>query len=184
MVGSRDSEVRGSLGAGDARTPRPLSAALYGCPSVRRRRHGPAACEERPHRRYAGKDRRPDLDSNPPQAEGRDRPPRQGYDLHPDPVRQALLGRRLHQLVRRASDARRRPRSHPPHGLRKAAGRRLAEAGATTKEIAAVLGHISLDEVETYVQSADRRALPTPRSPSCKRPKREHPVSNPECQTS
>ncbi|MBC1183854.1 tyrosine-type recombinase/integrase [Brevundimonas sp. WCHBH090558] len=46
-----------------------------------------------------------------------------------------------------------------PHGLRKAAGRRLAEAGATTKEIAAVLGHTSLDEVETYVQSADQARL-------------------------
>ena len=46
-----------------------------------------------------------------------------------------------------------------PHGLRKAAGRRLAEAGATTKEIAAVLGHTSLDEVETYTRSADQAKL-------------------------
>lgn len=46
-----------------------------------------------------------------------------------------------------------------PHGLRKAAGRRMAEAGATAKEIAAVLGHTSLDEVETYTRSADQSRL-------------------------
>lgn len=46
-----------------------------------------------------------------------------------------------------------------PHGLRKASARRLAEAGATTKEIAAVLGHTSLDEVETYTRDADQRRL-------------------------
>lgn len=46
-----------------------------------------------------------------------------------------------------------------PHGLRKAAGRRMAEAGATAKEIAAVLGHTTLDEVETYTRDADQQKL-------------------------
>lgn len=46
-----------------------------------------------------------------------------------------------------------------PHGLRKAAGRRLAEAGATAKEIAAILGHSTLDEVETYTRDADQAQL-------------------------
>lgn len=46
-----------------------------------------------------------------------------------------------------------------PHGLRKAAGRRLAEAGCTAKEIAAVLGHTSLAEVERYTRSADQERL-------------------------
>jgi len=36
------------------------------------------------------------------------------------------------------------------HGLRKAALRRLAEAGSTTKQIAAVSGHRSLAEIERY----------------------------------
>jgi integrase len=36
------------------------------------------------------------------------------------------------------------------HGLRKAALRRLAEHGSTTKEIAAVSGHRSLSEIERY----------------------------------
>jgi integrase len=39
-----------------------------------------------------------------------------------------------------------------PHGLRKAAGRRLAEAGCTTKQIMAVLGHKSLAEAERYTK--------------------------------
>src|SRR3984957_13048636 len=40
------------------------------------------------------------------------------------------------------------------HGLRKAAARRLAEAGCTEKEIAAVTGHTTLKEV-----AADQRRL-------------------------
>jgi len=44
-----------------------------------------------------------------------------------------------------------------PHGLRKAAGRRLAEAGATAHEIMAILGHRSLREVQRYTSDADQR---------------------------
>lgn len=40
------------------------------------------------------------------------------------------------------------------HGLRKSAARRLAEAGATSKQIAAVTGHASLREVERYTAAA------------------------------
>lgn len=46
-----------------------------------------------------------------------------------------------------------------PHGLRKAAGRRLAEAGCTAKQIAAVLGHSTLAEVERYTRDANQTAL-------------------------
>ena len=42
------------------------------------------------------------------------------------------------------------------HGLRKAAARRLAEAGCTTHQIAAVTGHKSLREVEIYTRAADQ----------------------------
>ncbi len=44
-----------------------------------------------------------------------------------------------------------------PHGLRKAAGRRLAEADATAHMIKAILGHKSLREVERYTRDADQR---------------------------
>lgn len=46
-----------------------------------------------------------------------------------------------------------------PHGLRKAAGRRLAEAGCTEKQIAAILGHRSLNEVARYTREASQVAL-------------------------
>jgi integrase len=45
------------------------------------------------------------------------------------------------------------------HGLRKAALRRLAECGATTKQIAAVSGHRSLSEIERYTARADQASL-------------------------
>ena len=45
------------------------------------------------------------------------------------------------------------------HGLRKAASVRLAEAGCTPHEIAAITGHASLKEIVRYTQTADRRRL-------------------------
>jgi len=45
------------------------------------------------------------------------------------------------------------------HGLRKAAARRLAEAGCSAHEIAAITGHATLREVARYTEAADRRKL-------------------------
>jgi len=45
------------------------------------------------------------------------------------------------------------------HGLRKAAARRLAEAGCTAKQIQAITGHKSLEEVERYTRKADQVQL-------------------------
>lgn len=45
------------------------------------------------------------------------------------------------------------------HGLRKAAGYRMADRGCTTHEIAAILGHDTLKEVERYTKSAEQRRL-------------------------
>jgi integrase len=45
------------------------------------------------------------------------------------------------------------------HGLRHAAARRMANAGASTSEIAAITGHRSLGEVSRYTRSADQRKL-------------------------
>jgi integrase len=45
------------------------------------------------------------------------------------------------------------------HGLRKAAARRLAEAGCSANEIAAVTGHKTLQEVERYTRAADQKRL-------------------------
>jgi integrase len=46
-----------------------------------------------------------------------------------------------------------------PHGLRKATGRRLAEAGATARMIMSVLGHTTLAEAERYTEEADQAGL-------------------------
>jgi integrase len=45
------------------------------------------------------------------------------------------------------------------HGLRKAAARRLAEAGCTAHEIGAITGHASLAELVRYTKAADQRHL-------------------------
>jgi integrase len=45
------------------------------------------------------------------------------------------------------------------HGLRKAALRRLAEAGASAKQIMAVSGHKTLAMVQLYVEEAEQRIL-------------------------
>jgi integrase len=45
------------------------------------------------------------------------------------------------------------------HGLRHEAGSALAEAGCTAKEIAAVLGHRTLQMVEKYTHGAEQRRL-------------------------
>lgn len=51
------------------------------------------------------------------------------------------------------------PPSSSPHGLRKAAARRLAEAGCSAMEIASITGHASLKEVERYTKSAAQGLL-------------------------
>jgi integrase len=45
------------------------------------------------------------------------------------------------------------------HGLRKSAGRALAEAGCTAHQIMAILGHKSLAEAQRYTKEADQKRL-------------------------
>ena len=42
------------------------------------------------------------------------------------------------------------------HGLRKAAARKLAEAGCTTRQIMAITGHKSYSEIERYTKAAEQ----------------------------
>jgi integrase len=51
------------------------------------------------------------------------------------------------------------PRQLSAHGLRKAACRRLAEAGCSANQIMAISGHRSLSEAEKYVRAADQVRL-------------------------
>lgn len=56
-------------------------------------------------------------------------------------------------------DAASLPKACTFHGLRKAACRRLAEAGCTVHEIAAISGHLSLKEIERYTKAVDQARL-------------------------
>ena len=51
------------------------------------------------------------------------------------------------------------PKGCSPHGLRKAAARRLAEAGATPHMIMAITGHTTLKEVTRYTVAAEQKRL-------------------------
>jgi integrase len=51
------------------------------------------------------------------------------------------------------------PRGTSAHGLRKAACRRLAEAGCSANVIAAISGHASLHEVQRYTAAADQARM-------------------------
>jgi integrase len=65
------------------------------------------------------------------------------------------------QWMRAAITAAGLPLECQPHGLRKAAGRRLAEAGCSANEIMSVLGHRTLAEAERYTREADQARLAT-----------------------
>jgi hypothetical protein len=61
--------------------------------------------------------------------------------------------------LRHAFSAAGLPLECQPHGLRKATGRRLAEASATAKMIMSILGHTTLAEAERYTEEADQAGL-------------------------
>ena len=71
------------------------------------------------------------------------------------PLGAASLGNEFRDWLRRAG----LPEKLSLHGLRKAAARRLAEAGCSAHEIAAVTGHRTLSEVQRYTRDADRDRL-------------------------
>jgi hypothetical protein len=49
-----------------------------------------------------------------------------------------------------------RTRTYRAHGLRKAALRSLAHAGATAPELLAISGHSSLDQLQEYLAELDQ----------------------------
>lgn len=65
----------------------------------------------------------------------------------------------LGNMVAKAIDKAGLPDRCVLHGLRKAAARRLAEAGCSAHEIMAITGHKSLEEVERYCAAARQKLL-------------------------
>jgi len=76
-------------------------------------------------------------------------------DKHGRPFKAAALSNMINRSARAAG----LPAECLPHGLRKALMRRLAEHGASSKELASVSGHKTLAEIERYTAKADRRKL-------------------------
>jgi len=78
-----------------------------------------------------------------------------GEDRTGRPITRASLTR----LMKRAAHLAGLPAKCVPHGLRKAILRRLAEHGASAKQIASVSGHETLREIERYTRAANQAAL-------------------------
>ena len=85
--------------------------------------------------------------------------PANGLYLIGDKNGRPIAAASLTRLIRRAVATADLPDRCKPHGLRKAILRRLAEAGATAKQIAAVSGHKTLGEVERYTRAADQAIM-------------------------
>lgn len=73
------------------------------------------------------------------------------------PFSEKALGMRMQQWTKAAGLA----AGCTMHGLRKTRGKLLAEAGATTREIMAILGHDNLEHAELYTREAEQKSLAT-----------------------
>lgn len=85
--------------------------------------------------------------------------PAKGIYLIGDKYGRPIKAAALTNLINRAARAAGLPAECLPHGLRKAIMRRLAERGASSKELQSVSGHKTLAEVERYTAKADQRKL-------------------------
>jgi integrase len=68
-------------------------------------------------------------------------------------------GNAFTEQFRNWCDAAGLPKRCKPHGLRKAACRRLAEAGCSANEIMAISGHATMKELVRYTKAADQARL-------------------------
>jgi integrase len=76
-----------------------------------------------------------------------------------DAAGRPIQRRTLTGLIRMAAKQAKLPADCVAHGLRKTAMRRLAENGASEKQMAAISGHKSMIEVQRYTKSADQAGL-------------------------
>jgi hypothetical protein len=71
------------------------------------------------------------------------------------PFSPKALGMRMQEWTKLAGLA----PGHTLHGLRKTLGKMLAEAGATTRELMAILGHDDIAHAELYTREAEQKKL-------------------------
>jgi integrase len=79
-----------------------------------------------------------------------------GRLLRPPPSARSLQIGVLRLILSRSYADDGRVRNYRAHGLRKAALRALAHAGATGVELMAISGHSSLDQVQEYINEVDQ----------------------------
>jgi integrase len=99
------------------------------------------------------------IDIHPALARALSAAPCNGLHLIGDRDGRPLTSRSLSLLIVEAAHAAGLSDECVAHGIRKAALRRLAEGGATTKEMQAVSGHKTLGEIERYTKQADQKRL-------------------------
>jgi integrase len=85
--------------------------------------------------------------------------PSNGLNLVGDPNGRPINRAALTLLMKQAAAKAELPPHCLPHGLRKAQMRRLAEGGASAKQIASISGHKTLREIERYTDAADQKRL-------------------------
>lgn len=85
--------------------------------------------------------------------------PSNGVYIIGDERGRPIISETLTRLITRAVKDAGLPAACKAHGLRKAIMRRLAEKGATTKQMMSVSGHTTLKEVERYSAKADQSIL-------------------------
>jgi integrase len=85
--------------------------------------------------------------------------PAKGLTLFGQANGRPMTGNGLSAFVYRAARTAGLSAKCVPHGLRKARMRRLAERGASSKEISSVSGHRTLKEIERYTAAADQARL-------------------------
>jgi integrase len=80
-----------------------------------------------------------------------------------EPWQETSLTNELNRITRDlgfvTTDSKGKPRYFSPHGLRHLCGVELAHAGASDRQIAAVLGHTTMKQVAIYVAQAQQRLL-------------------------
>ena len=156
----RHLDVRGTSCDRYKAPARARALALHGSTARRRAAHGASAHSRRCDHRAPGQDRDHARD---PGAYRFARHPRCHAGRTPDvcrwPTRQSVHAECVPKWFRDQCDAAGLPRQCSAHGLRKAACRRLAEAGCSANEIAAISGHASLREVERYTRAVDQERM-------------------------
>ena len=156
-----DRTIRGASSGRHETAPRARAVALHRTAALRCGTHGPPAHQGRRAHGEAAKDRhRVAADPGASAlASGAQRHAERAFDVLGHHHRKPYGPNHFSESFREWCDAAGLPQRCKPHGLRKAACRRLAEAGCSANEIMAISGHATMKELVRYTKAADRALL-------------------------